>query len=295
MNDHYTYPQQINDNLWVLGNYFINIYLVIGRKKCALVEMGISATVDSVISQLELIGIEPDYLVLTHPHADHVTGITGLIERYPSAKTIVAKGAIDFLKHPKAKSSLLAEDKFMTRKLSEIKIMPGRPPITKAPSIASPIIIEKEIRMDLGGVELLLYKAYGHSPGNLIGYIPSIHAVISSDSLGFHYPHRCMLPLFLTGYNEYLKTIDKIISFKPKIICPGHQGPIIDSKPTKVLHDARKALVNLHSGIIEKGAKRDELSEKLFRKYYVDELTLYSATNLQNCMRLLVKRSTEAL
>lgn len=293
-NDLYTYPQQINDNLWVLGNYFINIYLVIGSKKSALVEIGISAIVDSVISQLERIGIEPDYLVLTHPHADHVTGYNGLRERYPSAETIVAKGAIDFLNHPKAEKSLIAEDKFMTRRLSEINIMPGRPPISKAPNIESPIVIENEIVLKLGGIEIHLHKAKGHSPGNLIGFIPSIHTVIASDSIGFFYYDRFILPLFLTGYIESLKTIDKVISFDPKIICIGHQGPIWGQKPYKVLQDARNSLVKLHAEIIGKDFEGNDISEQLFRKYYVNELTLYSATNMQNCMRLLVKRSTEA-
>jgi beta-lactamase superfamily II metal-dependent hydrolase len=46
---------------------------------------------DRVIGQLEALGVEPDYLIPSHPHSDHITGLPGLMERYPGARVVAAR------------------------------------------------------------------------------------------------------------------------------------------------------------------------------------------------------------
>jgi glyoxylase-like metal-dependent hydrolase (beta-lactamase superfamily II) len=288
------YPYKLNDNIWVLGNYYINIYLIVGQNKCALFEVGISATVDSVISQLDQLQVEPDYLIITHPHADHITGHEGLNNRYPGAKTILGDGTFDFTHHPKAKEMIVSEDKYMTCQIGNFGILPGRPPVGKVPTFDSPIIVENEIIIDLGNIEIDLFSVKGHSPGDIIGFVPSLRTAIVSDSIGFFYPGRDLLPLYLTGYEMTLRTIDKTISLNPEVICPGHQGPIFGLNANKILHNARKAMVDLYSYILNNREGGENLSKLLFKRFYVDELTLYSPSSMFNCIELLIKRSMQA-
>ena len=248
----FRYPHKINDNLWVLGNYYINLYLVVGKEKCALVEVGISSTVDSVISQLGQLLVEPDYLIVTHPHADHITGYEGLKQKFPNAKTILGEGTLDFLNHPKAKDSIVTEDIFMNGRIEYFGYMPGRPPVDNVPSFNSPIIVKNEITIDLGKTELTLFSVKGHSPGDLIGFVPTSRAAIVSDSIGFFYPGRDFLSLYLTGYEQSLMTIDRIHTLNPTIICPGHQGPIVGLDAARILHNSKKAMADLHSYILNK-------------------------------------------
>jgi len=43
------FPRELTPGLWVLGNYFFDLYLVKGTQASALIEIGASATVDEII------------------------------------------------------------------------------------------------------------------------------------------------------------------------------------------------------------------------------------------------------
>ena len=93
------YPRLLAEDVWLVGNYFFNLYLVRGRSRSALIEVGVSATVDAVIAQLETLSTEPDYLIVTHPHGDHFTGLAGLRTRYPRARVVAGQGAAEGIPH----------------------------------------------------------------------------------------------------------------------------------------------------------------------------------------------------
>jgi hypothetical protein len=95
-------PLELTADIWLVGNYFFNQYLIRGTRACALVEMGVTAVVDAAIAQLDSLGASPDYLVLVHPHTDHITGLPGLMQRYPGARLVAGEGAREFALHPKA-------------------------------------------------------------------------------------------------------------------------------------------------------------------------------------------------
>lgn len=82
MKEHYIpedkFPIEIDKNIFILGNYFFNLFLIIGSKYSAIFEVGISGIVDTVIRQLEHLDINPDFIISSHPHSDHITGLPGL-------------------------------------------------------------------------------------------------------------------------------------------------------------------------------------------------------------------------
>ncbi len=287
------FPIQLKTNVFMLGNYFFNVFLIIGDKKTAIFETGISAIADTVVSQIENLGIIPDYIIPAHPHSDHITGLPGLMENFPGAIIITAIGAKEFIEHPKAEHLLIAEDQFMHKSLSKRGLLPGRKPLKTVPNLKNSLTIEKKKSLNLGNITLDLVKVYGHSPGNLIAIIPELEIIFTSDSLGFHYPGRFFFPLFFTGLNDYLSTINLIKSFNPSIVCPAHQGPIayedIDSALQKTL-DATFKITDL---IKQDTYSDNDLAEYLFKYCYIDEFTLYTETNIKNCINILIKRAKE--
>ncbi len=290
----YIFPAQLSKDLWVLGNYYFNLYLVKGDNASALVEVGVSAITDTVISQLESLDVYPTYLVVTHPHTDHLTGLEGLYQRFPKTRVVAGEGALEFTGHPKALGTMINEDRFMAKRLRDIGIRPERNPIENFSFPEDLLVVRDNYEIDLGGIVLRCIKVNGHSPGNIIVHIPDIGALLLSDSLGFHYPGRCFLPLFFTGFAEYMATLDYLKSLKPKILGLGHQGPIVGKNVENAFSDSREAVVNLYSRIIKKQENISKTADDLFKEFYKDEFTLYSEENIKNCTQLLVRRAIEA-
>lgn len=287
------FPIKLDENIFILGNYFFNLFLIVGNHHCALFEVGISAVVDQVIKQLDILGVTPDYIIPSHPHSDHITGLPGLIEMFPKAQIIAAQGAKEFVEHPKAAPLMFKEDKFMAKNLMRFDITPGRPSLEKIPDLNDSLVINKQKALDLGGITLDLIKVTGHSPGNLIGSINRKKIIFCSDSIGFHYPGRGYFPLFFTGADSYLSTMNFIKEFNPSTLCPAHHGPLIGEKALQGIKESYDFTINTINRIKQSDLDDKTLADQLFKQGYKDEFTLYTPENIQNCCNLLIKRSKE--
>jgi 2-aminobenzoylacetyl-CoA thioesterase len=286
------FPEELAENFWLLGNYYFSLYLVRGSAASVLIETGISATCDSVIGQLEGLGIAPDYIVVTHPHSDHATGLTGLCERFPHAIPLIGQGAREFVAHPKALGAMIREDRFMTKSLSDRGFPIKRAPVEGFNFPEAVVEVAGPHEIDLGGITVRCLPVKGHSPGNIIVHIPEKEALMVSDSLGFHYPGRFICPLFFTGLSDYLATIEYLAALKPRILGFGHQGPLMDVEAADAVIAARQETLGLREEILS-NREDNHLPEILFERYYRDEFTLYSEENILGCMRLLIRRCLE--
>jgi glyoxylase-like metal-dependent hydrolase (beta-lactamase superfamily II) len=285
------YPMQLSSGVMVLGNYYINLFLVQGHKKTALFEAGISGVVDTVIHQLEHLGAVPDYLIVSHPHSDHITGLPGLMKRFPDAQVVAGAGAGEFIAHPKARALMLTEDAFMSRGLAARGITPGRPPVDAIPDLSGAQVVSDTLALDLGGVDLELFPVKGHSPGNILGRVGDI--LFCSDSLGFHFPGRGFWPLFFMGAREYLDTQAQIQAMAPAIVCPGHQGPLLHKAAATGIRAGIDAARDFIKRVTRTSLTDRELEAQLFNESYRDEFSLYTKENIANCNRLLIKRARQ--
>ena len=284
------YPLSLNKSLFILGHPYFHIYLIKGKNASALVEMGISATADTVIAQLASLGIRPDYLVVTHPHSDHIAGLDALKEAFPHAVAIAGRGAAAFLDHPKTVESLILEDRHMSSFMMDRGFVSNRPAIRRAPSISGCTVIVGGDDLDLGEIKINFVDARGHSPGNILIYIPVLSALLASDSLGYRLSGLRFFPIFFTGYADYMATIDTIESLKPEILGLAHNGIIQGPDIEKMLQEAREAAQGIMARIIHDRRNDESVVHDLFREYYRDELALYTRENIFGCCRLLVRR-----
>ncbi|MDZ7666158.1 MAG: MBL fold metallo-hydrolase [Desulfotignum sp.] len=285
------YPMPLSSRVTVLGNHYINLFLVQGDRKTALFEVGISGVVDTVIQQLEHLGKVPDFLIVSHPHTDHITGLTGLMERFPAAQVVAGAGADKFISHPKAGPLMLAEDAFMSKGLAARGITPGRAPIETIPDLSDAREVSDTVVLDLEGVALKLFPVKGHSPGNILGRMEDV--LFCSDSLGFHFPGKGFWPLFFTGAKEYLDTQAQIQAMAPAIVCPGHQGPLQHQAAPAGIQAGIDAARHFIERVTRTSLTDRELEARLFEESYRDEFTLYTRENIANCNRLLIKRARQ--
>jgi glyoxylase-like metal-dependent hydrolase (beta-lactamase superfamily II) len=284
------YPLSLDESLFVLGHPCFHIYLIKGKNASALVEMGISATADTVIAQLLSLGVKPDYLIVSHPHSDHIGGLDALRQAFPGAAVIAGQGAAAFLEHPKTIESLIEEDRHMSSSMVDRGVVSGRPPMRHSPSLTGGKEVTEADELDLGEVKIHFVDARGHSPGNILIHIPVLSAVLASDSLGYRLSGLGFFPIFFTGYADYMATIDAIESLKPEILGLAHnciiQGPDIK----RTLQEAREAARGIMVRILRDKRNDEAVVEDIFREYYRDELTLYTGENIRGCCRLIVRR-----
>lgn len=292
-NDPRSFPAALADRLYVLGNPFFNQYLIRGEKASALIEMGISATTDDAVRQLSEINARPDYLIVAHPHVDHINGLNNIREAFPEAAVIAGKGAQEFVAHPKVAASLVAEDHFMTGFMAAKGIRSVHSPLDAAPSVAGCRIAGDGDEISLGGATLQFISVGGHSPGNIVVFIPELKALIASDSLGFRYASGLLFPIYFTGFNAYLKTIDRLASLSPAILGLAHYGITAGGDIPAMFDMARRAATEMKESIISDTGSDEQIIARIFDRFYKDELTLYAKENIIECCRLLIKRSRE--
>jgi 2-aminobenzoylacetyl-CoA thioesterase len=286
-----SFPARLDEGLWALGNSFFTLYLVRGKTASALIDTGISAMADGVIGQMEKLGVSPDYLIVTHPHPDHINGLDALRERYPEARVVIGPGAREFLSHPKTAAALVAEDRFMSEFLKSQGYRPGRPPIGCPPSVNGAEVASDNETIDLGGLTLRILHVGGHAIGNILVHVPELQALMASDSLGFRIPSIGFFPIFFTGYADYMATIDRLEALKPRILCLAHQGPLVGEDARKAFKDARDAARSLCEEIRNDLREEDAIINELYPRFYRDELALYTSENIIGCCRLVIRRS----
>ena len=288
------FPSQVTDNLWILGSDDFHLYLIKGSDTCALVETGISATADILLEQLSSMRAEPDFLIVTHPHSDHVTGLDSLRQTFPRATVMAGKGAESFLNHPKAAEIMIAEDRHMAESMASHGLLTRRPVIKSPPSLSGCTVMNDGDELDLGGLTIRFLEARGHSPGNILVHIPGIKTLLVSDSLGNRYPGQGFFPTFFTGYADYLATIDHLAAIDPMILGLAHNGLFSRSEDIKETFQKSRETANYVKAYVINDAHDDEtIARNLFRIYYHDELTIYSPENILTCCRLLVRRIRE--
>jgi glyoxylase-like metal-dependent hydrolase (beta-lactamase superfamily II) len=289
------FPLDISPRIRVVGNYYFNLFLVTGQDKSLLFETGVSGMADTAISQLDALGVAPDYIVVSHPHADHLTGLPALAEQFPKARVVCGSGAPAFAAHPKAGSALVREDRFMSDELKRRGLPPARPPLAESPDLTDAMLIHENTPVDLGGgIRVELMPVRGHSPGNLIAWVPVDRAVFCSDSMGFHYPKRGFWPLFFTGARDYLDTMDMIERLKPACLAPAHQGPITgEENVSRAIRESRAVTRDVIRRIAAGDQPDDNLLQEMYDESYRDEFTLYTPDNIMGCTRLLMKRTRE--
>ena len=289
------FPQSPSGRVRVLGNRAFPVTLVRGERLSALVEAGISATADNICRRLDRLGITPDFILITHPHGDHVAGLDAIRGKFPAIRVVAGEGAADFLSRTRTANAIVAEDRHLSSCLAVQGYPAGRQPLGKAPSLDSAVACGDGEEIDLGGVTLRLLAVGGHAPGNLAVFIPEARTLLASDSLGFYYPGERFFPLFFTGYGAYMETLDRLESLHPESLGLGHYGWMRGAEVGEAFALARRCAADLRGRL--KNDPRDEETavSEIFGEFYRDELTMYRRENIIDCCRLLLRRSREGV
>lgn len=280
-------PLFINDNLCILGNYHFCHYLITGTKASALIETGVTATAPDIISALETLGKKPQFIFVTHPHVDHVMGVPLLKQAFPESIVICGPGAAEFLNKGHVQEAILRDDLFISAFLQ------GQPAKGTIPEMGACLPMGDGARIDLGGLTFEILEIKGHSPGHIGILVPEIKALFPSDALGFFMPSLGFFPTFFTGFAAFCTSLERLEKLHPLFLGLPHQGLLQGRDIGDAFALALKAAFDVYTEVAVKEGNEEELALEIYRKFYRDELKLYSPENIKHCCRLLVRRAKE--
>ena len=148
----------------VLGAYENNSYIVRRNEKttdCIIIDTGLNA--EPLIDFLKRKNLNPQALILTHGHADHIAGTALLRKNFSKIKVCIHKADSHMLGDAVSNFSYFAGVK-----------------ITTAPA---DVIFDKEEQIEYAGLKFQLIHTPGHTPGGICLYNRDEKILFSGDTL----------------------------------------------------------------------------------------------------------------
>jgi alkyl sulfatase BDS1-like metallo-beta-lactamase superfamily hydrolase len=247
---------RINDSIYMapLG---ANVYLVTTPAGNVVIDTG-TAGVAPVARKL--LGEESrrpvKYIILTHGHADHIAGIS--LWKETGTQIIAQRNYVELVNYVAR-----LEGFFAPRNAAAF----NRPPQEAGPwagnygaKIDPTILFDETYEFTLGGVQFQLFSTPGETPDHLTVWIPKYKTAFIGDNYnGFGEPEPMSFPNIyaLRGTKprpalDWIRSIDKVLSLKPKVLLSGHGEPIVGNEEiTRRLTRFRNAIQYVHDEVVK--------------------------------------------
>lgn len=145
-----------------LGPWMTNCYVAYtDTGRCWIVDAGFEP--QSMIESIRSRGLEPEKIVLTHAHVDHIAGLHELRHHWPDLPILIHEAERDFLTKPAKNLSLVLDQSVVA------------PRATGA--------IQHGQVLELDGVGFEVRHTPGHSPGGVALVQPQAGVAIVGDTL----------------------------------------------------------------------------------------------------------------
>jgi len=264
-------------------------------------EGGVSGITYPFLQQLAQENISPEsisYLIIPHSHFDHMMVFSTLKERYPWMKIVTSKLNQATFSSERILSKIFESDRKMTLALME------RGLISEAPSLSSPtsfpvdLAVEEGSALDLGGgIKIKFIETPGHSPDLLSGFLEEEGILFCSDGAGFYTPPDFFRPNYWYRLDEAEKSIDRMKTMDPGILCRGHYGAIMGKEAVRYhLQRSRQSIEEFKTFVLEwinRGDSIEEITKEVTERYSKGFLQLFPPEDNYRLWGLLVQRTLE--
>ncbi|MEM8757455.1 MAG: MBL fold metallo-hydrolase [Planctomycetota bacterium] len=185
-----------------LGPPQTNCYAVRSGEHLWVIDAGIDP--GPLLGVVRETGLQPEAILLTHAHYDHIAGIPEVRKAFPGIPVLVHEAEKEWLETPELNLSAFAG-----------------PPVSLAPPDHC---FRAGNRMRLGESEWLVIHVPGHSPGSVAFYCEAAKTTISGDALFNGSVGRTDFPG--CSIEQLAESIRTGLYTLPgeTVVCPGH-GP----------------------------------------------------------------------
>ncbi|MDH5481780.1 MAG: MBL fold metallo-hydrolase [Candidatus Bathyarchaeota archaeon] len=234
---------------------------ILKGKQVAIIETGPSSSIPNILTSLEELHVRREdvaYVAVSHIHLDHGGGVGTLFKYLPKAKAIVHQRGAPHLANPEKLWQQSREA------LGSITEMYGKPePVPEERIIAA----TDGMNFDIGNdIRLTAIETLGHASHHLSYYETLSEAIFPGDAAGVYLNEiDVIVPTTPSPFrlDIALDSLDKLISFKPKVMFYSHFGKALDAEE-KLRTYARQ--LKLWAEIAKQGLENKESLESISRR-----------------------------
>lgn len=243
---------EISDRIRAAGNAYYPGYVVMGSEAAVMIDCGINLMGPLYMKSLgELLG-DPNrlrYLFVTHSHYDHLGSMPYLKSKIPG---LVLGG------NPRIESLLEKESvRVQMNHLSEIQrpqfgAIAGNEDVSLVPVKIDMPFTGGE-RVPLGDLTVEVIAVPGHTRDSLAYYVPEIGALFAGEAAGVPEgkSSTAIQVEFLSSYEDYCASLEKMSSLNPSLIAIGH-GCVITGSDARSFLDQSIRETGEYRALIER-------------------------------------------
>lgn len=185
----------------VLNDNLANSYIIADKGEAVIVDPSDPDRVISVINENKL---KARFIILTHGHFDHITGVDALVNQYPGLKVFIHPADHDKLTDPAKNAAALFG--------ADVRVKSDKSALT-----------EKDV-VKIGDTEIKVIETPGHTDGSIVLVVGS--NLFSGDTLFKGSVGRTDLPT--SSQEALLQSLKKIIALPDHLnVYPGHGEPTV--------------------------------------------------------------------
>jgi len=293
-------PQQITEDLWMLGTNEYPLYLYRGRSEGAIFEGGTGAMGPVLRGQLAGLGVAAGFVkqvVVTHGHPDHVMAVPMFRELLPGVAVLASQKAADAMASEKAVAFFHQVDDALTAamlKAGRIEEQHRPRPLADA-EIAVDRVLHEGDRVSVDAAAFEVLATPGHSECSLSFYEPQAKILVISDASGYYLPEPgYWWPNYFSDYGAYVASMRRLATLDAEVLCLSHNAAITGAEEVKAYFDgAIRATEQYHERILadrKAGKSVREIAESLGAEVHEKTQLLPLDFFQKNC-GLLVKLS----
>lgn len=295
-----TPPVEVGGNVVMLGVTAYPMYLIRGGREGAIVEGGVSALGPLLKTQLEQLGVGPEYVrqaVITHAHPDHVMAVPVLREMFPGLSIVASATAAATLNAEKAVGFFRKIDAMLTDVLQRSGTIDQPPP---ARGLAeNRIAVDRVVREgDVIAVDDLSWRVLetpGHSDCSISLHDAARRVLVISDATGYYQPAaKTWWPNYFSGYAAYVASIERLAALEAEILCLSHNAAVVGRDDVgEYFRNALAATRQYHDRIVAEtkaGKPGEQLAAELAAEIHRQTPLLPMDFFQKNCA-LLIKQS----
>lgn len=295
---------EIAKGLYRLGGVRQPAFLVMGKYRVVQIDAGPTFMGPAYLNDIiELLGKkrQPDYLFFTHWHFDHVGSAPYLLRHFSEMRLGGSKKLIKLLEQERVIETIARLNQGLVKKYNKAKEFVQQDFDYGALNVDR--VIKNGDVIDLGGGESIeVISTPGHTWDSLSFFLPHSRTILAGEAVGIIPGDDFWVsPQFLSSYDDYILSIQRIREKEPKVIVMGHHQVVKEA--TEKFFNASLSDCRTFRTMIEQYLKEAQMDqEKVIQRIKDEEyLTLRKGKqpeeafllNTRAQVRLIAKNMTD--